>query len=266
MADIKLKKYFENLPYGEDSLPSEIHGPKNQATINNAVRSLVEMSDAAMSSGDKDMASSAQNGIRYIARQLEDLKAIKEEYAINMGGGAMGKKLFSNWTDTRWEDEFFTERGSIDFDGDLNILLNVPHLDKPYRKIEDITENWVVKGEEESRFMQLQQDLVKERNSMNNPPSFDIDYAVNNILKTGWMSMFSDEIGGVHFLQEYLKENLDPNKDVALQLANMDLDKHSFNPEKDTRLHKFYADRLKKAHAGQTINNRSKFQQRQNFG
>ena len=71
-----------------------------------------------------------------------------------------------------------------------------------------LTNHWLVKLGIKLKLIKLQVYILYTFNQ------------TNNILKTGWMSMFSDDFGGVYFLQEYLKENLDPNKDVALELAN----------------------------------------------
>ena len=39
--DKQVKKYFENMPYGGDSISSEIHGRKNQSNINMFIANLV---------------------------------------------------------------------------------------------------------------------------------------------------------------------------------------------------------------------------------
>ena len=43
--DKQVKKYFENMPYGNDAKSSEIHGKNNQQIINCFVASLVENYD-----------------------------------------------------------------------------------------------------------------------------------------------------------------------------------------------------------------------------
>ena len=53
MADKIVKKYFENMPYGDKSKVSEIHGKKNQEVKNNIVSSLVRNYEQAMAEGDK---------------------------------------------------------------------------------------------------------------------------------------------------------------------------------------------------------------------
>ena len=249
MSEIKLKKYFENMPYGENSLASEVHGPRNQETINNIVKELVEMYDYNMSIGEKGKATDAENTIKHLSKQLENLKSIKEEYALNMGGGARGKKLFSNWTDTTWEDFFFTEKGVIDVDENFDIICDVPGLSHPYKKIEDITEEWEVIGDWMMKFHDAKRELSTSSNSLK-PPSFDADFFVHNLLKENWRSMLTDEMpGGGYFLQNWLAENVDQSGDVMNQLVNLGdrLDKQSFNPDKDTRLHDYYARILKTA-------------------
>ena len=262
--EIKLKKYFENLPYGQDSLPSEIHGPRNQETINATVKVLVDLHDQALKGipdengvlkKDESLASSSSNGIKFIAKQLENLKMIKEEYALNKGGGTLGKDMFSSWTSTIWEDEFMTEKGTMDFDKDMNLLLDVPHLDYPLKKVEDITDDWIVKGDEESRFIQHYQELSGSSNKkFNQDPPYDIDYATHNLLKTGWQVFASDEIMGREpFIQTWLKDNIDTDGDVVAQINELSekgrLDKESFNPETDPdkRLHVHFSKILKHA-------------------
>ena len=53
MSDIKARKYFENMPYGDDAKSSEIHGKANQQIINNMIEGLVSKYDEAMMVGDK---------------------------------------------------------------------------------------------------------------------------------------------------------------------------------------------------------------------
>ena len=54
--DKEVKKYFENMPYGDDALSSEIHGKHNQVVINKFVSSLVRLYDKSTIDGDKEMA------------------------------------------------------------------------------------------------------------------------------------------------------------------------------------------------------------------
>ena len=51
--DKQVKKYFENMPYGNDSKSSEIHGKHNQIVINKFIENLVLEYDKSMDNGDK---------------------------------------------------------------------------------------------------------------------------------------------------------------------------------------------------------------------
>ena len=53
-----IERYYENIPYGNKSLSSEIHGAKNQAYINETIKTLVELSDAAKAEGDNNLSES----------------------------------------------------------------------------------------------------------------------------------------------------------------------------------------------------------------
>ena len=180
---------------------------------------------------------------------LDNLKAIKEEYAMNSGSGKGGMSMYSNYTDQSFDRDFFTERGRIMIDEKLNFTLGVIGGDgKPvFKKIEDITENWVLKGAEESEFMRLQQSAVKQRNDINKPLDFDIDWEVSQILERSdsWKVMASDRIGGRYFLNDYVIEN---QKAIQSgQIPDNMLHPDSFDPNQDSRLHAYYANRIRKA-------------------
>jgi hypothetical protein len=169
------------------------------------------MYDKHTADGNKEMAAHFKSQIMNWSRQLENLKAIKEEYAMNSGGGKGGMSMFSNYTDQSFDRDFFTERGRIMMDEKLEFTLGVIGGDgKPvFKKIEDLTDGWVVKGTEESDFMRLQQSAVKQRNDMGEPLDFDIDWEVSKILEKSdaWKVMASDKIGGRYFLNDYVIEN-----------------------------------------------------------
>ena len=184
MADDKqVRKYFENLSYGRDSLSSEIHGKVNQEQINKSVASCVRNYDKHMAEGNKEMASHFKGQIEKWSRELDDLKAIKEEFAMNYGSGKGGMSMYSNYTDLRFDRAFFTENGRISLDDNLNFMFSVPNEDggEWFKKREDLTENWVLKGTEEADFMRLQQSAVQQRNNMGDPLDFDIDWEVSKI-------------------------------------------------------------------------------------
>ena len=155
--DKQVKKYFENLSYGKNSLSSEIHGKANQEHINKSVASAVRNYDKSTAEGDKETAEHFKSQIMKWSADLDNLKAIKEEYAMNSGSGRGGMSMYSNYTDQSFDRDFFTERGRIMIDEKLNFTLGVIGSDgKPvFKKIEDITENWVLKGTEENDFMRL---------------------------------------------------------------------------------------------------------------
>ena len=248
MSDLIVKKYFENLPYGNDSKSSEIHGKKNHAVINNFVASLVRNYDQAMLEDNKQAAQSFQQAITAISRDLDNLKGIKEEFSMNYGGGVGGKNLYSNYTDLSWDREFFTENGRINFDGNLKPVLIVDGPDGEIAKrIEDITQDWHLKGTFENTFMKMQQDCIEQGNSMGQPLDFDIDHAVSNVLdnEDGWKTAVSDKIGGRYFLHDWMIENQDVLK--SGRVPDEMLHPSSFNPETDNRLHSYFANRLRKS-------------------
>jgi hypothetical protein len=247
--DKEVKNYFENMPYGNDALSSEIHGKRNQVAINKMIASLVRNYDKQMAVGNKENANHFKSMIYKIQKDLDNLKGIKEEFARNYGGGTGGKNLYSNWTDLSFDRSFFIERGEILFDEQLKPLLSVKKEDgQEYVKhIEEITQNWVIRGTEEQDFMRMQQDAVKQRNTMGNELDFDVDWEVSKMLEneSKWKVFASDKIGGRYFLNDYVEEN-----QAAIESGEIPdemLDPESFNPETDTRLHDYFATRLRKA-------------------
>ena len=247
--DKQVKKYFENAPYGNDSKSSEIHGKKNQVIINSFVSSLVRKYDESIANKDKNMASHYKDAIHNMSKNLDNLKTIKEEFALNYGGGTGGKNLFSNYTDLSFERAFFTENGKINFDKNMKPVLIVESDNGTIAKhIEDVTQNWVVKGTEEADFMKMQQDAQKQGFTKDSKPlDFDIDWHVSNLLSNmdAWKSFVSDKIGGRYFLNDYIEENAEAIK--SGQIPDEMLHPDSFDPKFDTRLHKYYSSRIKRA-------------------
>ena len=246
------KKYFENMPYGNDAKSSEIHGKENQRVINGMVSSLVSQYDEAMKTGEKDMASKFSSAIKQISGDLDNLKEIKKEFAVNYGGGTGGKNMFSNWTNLKQFDlPFWLEAGKISFDERMKPLLSVvdaaDNTKEITKRIEDITEDWVVKGPEESEYMKMQQNALEQRNTMGEPLDFDVDWQVDNILHNNdaWKIFTADKVGGRYFLQDYVLKNKD--KIASGEIPDEMLDPKSFNPSNDTRLHKYFSDRIKKS-------------------
>ena len=123
--DKQVRKYFENLSYGKNSLSSEIHGKVNQEHINKSVASAVRMYDKNLAEGNKETAEHFKSQIMKWSADLDNLKAIKEEYAMNSGSGKGGMSMYSNYTDQSFDRDFFTERGRIMIDEKLNFTLGV---------------------------------------------------------------------------------------------------------------------------------------------
>ena len=204
--------------------------------------------------GEKDKASKYDGAIKKISLDLDNLKGIKQEFAMNYGGGTGGKNLFSNYTNLKQFDlPFWLEGGKISFDENLKPILSVVDAADPSgktelsKRIEDVTENWVVKGTEEGDYMKMHQDAVKQRNTIEHPLDFDVDWQVDNLLTNNdaWKIFASDKIGGRYFLQDYVMENQD--KIQSGEIPDDMLYPDSFNPASDTRLHKYYSTRIKKA-------------------
>ena len=92
-TDKLARKYFENMPYGNDAKSSEIHGKHNEQIINGFITSLTQKYDTSLAEGDKSGAQVYKDVIHKIAQDLDNLKEIKKEFAMNYGGGTGGKNL-----------------------------------------------------------------------------------------------------------------------------------------------------------------------------
>ena len=250
MADNKqVRRYLENITYGKNSLASEIHGRGVQEQVNKNVASCVRNYDNAIASGDKELAAKFKSQIEKWHIELERIKVIKEEWAMGVGGGKSGEGLFSNYTNLSFPNQFFTENGTLVLDDKLNFVLGTVDGEgkKVFKRPEEITEDWVFKGVEESEFMRLQQSAVKQRNNMGEPLDFDVDWEVSKILEKSdaWKVMASDKIGGRYFLNDYVIENQEAIKSGAIP-DNM-LHPDSFDPDFDNRLHHHYATIIRKS-------------------
>ena len=249
MSDKAARKYFENIPYGKDSKSSEIHGKNNQLAINTMIQSLVMKYDALMAVGDTNNANHFKEEIYQISQELDNLKSLKEEFALNYGGGQGGKNMFSNYTDLTFDKQFWVEQGEILFDesGKLILTAKGPDGNDIVKRVEDITENWVVRGTEENDFMARQQSAVRQRNDIGTPLDFDIDWEVSKMLENedAWKIFVSDKIGGRYFVNDYVEENEQAIR--SGELTDDMLHPDSFNPAFDNRLHDYFANRLRKA-------------------
>jgi len=248
--DKQLSNYFENMPYTEEAKASAIHGKVNQVAINEKITEWVQGYDESKAAGDKGKASMFDGMIKATAIDCDNLQGKKEEFAMTIGSGVGGKSTFSNWTDLRWDKKFFTEQGTIRFaPEDQSMILSVIDDDgeEVSKKTKDIAQEWVTKGTEEADFMRMQQDAQKQSNSTGQPLDFDIDWAVDKLLGNtdAWRVFVADKVGGRYFLHDYLQENQEAIE--SGELTDEMLDKESFNPEFDTRLHKHYSGRLKRS-------------------
>ena len=70
--DKRIKKYFENMPYGDDAKSSEIHGKANQRVINDFIANLVKQYDALHAAGDKEGSREIDSLIKSIAREQDN--------------------------------------------------------------------------------------------------------------------------------------------------------------------------------------------------
>ena len=175
----------------------------------------------------------------------------KEEWLVAMSKATETQQngLFSNWTNLEeFDHPWFMEKGVIGFGDDLRPLLSVftKAGDWITKRIQDVTQDWVMRGTEEADFMRMQQDAVKQKNSMGNDLDFDVDFAVSNALATNdaWKIHTTDLFGGRYFLQDYIMENQD--KIASGEISDEMLHPTSFNPAFDTRLHQYYTNRIRK--------------------
>ena len=247
-----IERYYENVPYGEQSLSSEVHGPKNQNTINETIKGLVELADQAKKDGNNDLVSSSESGIYKIIKQCDQLKDLKQEHSADL-------HTRSNWTDHGWDDNFFVKKqdytdlgggtvkgeyeGIINFDENLDMSLTAydPTLKKAVsKKIEEVALDWESVGDWMGKLEELIIDMEK------NPKNFSINYEVNNLIKNNWRSMISDSdptldpngISKGYRLQQILHEEfvgMDENK-IGETILLGGWNKKDFDPTHDTRL------------------------------
>ena len=243
-----IERYYETVPYGNKSLSSEIHGPKNQTKINEVVKNLVMMADVAMQDNNIELAETFKGAVYKISKELDILKNIKEEHAMDL-------RTRSNWSDHGWDDNFFTENGEIFVDEKMNLSLNAfdPTTGTMLSKTTNIiTKDWESIGDWMQTLMQAKQDLVKAKGDINTPPPFDIDFFTNNLIKDNWRSILTDpdptldpnDYHNGYRLQQILHLAADANGNIS---ADYNLDKNSFDPTYDTRLFEVIANDLKTA-------------------
>jgi len=239
-----IKIYSERAPYSKESKVSEVFGPKNHNKINMLITVYAKQYDEMLAAGNKSAAGLFENGIKKIHTQLTHLSNLKDEWMMMRGGGMRGKGTVSNITDPRWPDQFFTEKGDIHITPDYKILAHVPSLGAPPKTVDDIPLDWESKGDGEGRYMGAIQDMQEAGERGEKNPPFDIDYFTSNLLDEYWPQGLSDKWGGVYALQEILPQMKEEN---GGSIEGLNLSIEAFNPKNDTKLHKYYADRLRKA-------------------
>ena len=249
MADIDMmERYYENVPYGDDSLPHQIHGPEAERIINGEVEKYAKIHSAATKVGDSDAASSAEKIIHNIYKECANAEVMKQEHTSSL-------RSRSNWGDYTIMDEICLEKGLPSFDEEGKLVFNVMdprNGGMVSTTVEALSSEFHEIGNWMQPLMQAKQDLIKARNDRGNPPPFDIPYFVNNLLKTNWKSISSDpsptkdpnEEDNGYYLQETLLAAVDEN---GVLQEDFNTDKYSFNPEFDNRLFTVVSNELQRA-------------------
>ena len=256
----RLERYYENVPYGEDSLPSEIHGPESQKTIDNRVKKYADIHSLATKIGDNDMAAKAEKVIHNTYKEVANADTgMKQEHALTVDSQ-------SNYGDMYLMDKICTEDPDfkgVSWNDEGKLLFNV--FDDRIGEIvspttEDLTKEFVEKGDWMQKLMMFKQELINAReNGAKSPPS-SIPFFVNNLLDGPgefWKSISADvdptqnpedPRSNGYRLQLVLNDAMDENGGVLPEDYN--LAKESFNPEDDTRLFKSLNDELHRAFYG----------------
>lgn len=226
-----METYYENVGYGEQSLDSEIHGSKNEEIIRSQVRNVMTLHAAALKAGDKDAASKLEKIVYHIDKEVANGAVNKTEHATSL-------RSTSNWSDMRFMDKAMTEQGEVGFNEDGKMTFTV--LDET-KTVAEMSVEFEEIGDWMQPLMILKEKLGKARNNMGNPPPFDINYAVNNLIQRNWKSMIADPdptldpngISKGYRLQSILHDEMDEN---GVLPKDYNLNKESFNPKYDTRL------------------------------
>ena len=247
----RLERYVENVPYGEDSLPCEIHGPESEEVIKTAVKNFADIHSIATKAGDNETAAKAEKGIRHIDKVVANSEVIKQDWVANL-------RSASNYGDLYLVDKIMTEEGVVSIGEEGELYHNV--LDDRTGQIaslttEAISAEFFEKGDWMQKLMEAKQRLINARNDRGNPPPFDIPYFANNILYRYWRSILADSDPGLdpngpsngYRLQLVLQDAIDENGNLP---PDYNLTKESFNPKNDTRLFKSLNDELHRAFYG----------------
>jgi len=250
----KLERYYENVTYGEDSKACEIHGLRNMERINTYVAKLVKGNSDAIKNGDQKTAGETARLIHHIDKEVANGEVLKTEHASSL-------RSTSNWADMSFMDEAMLENAEVNFNEQGKMTFTGMHPstgEMVTETIESLSANFEEIGDWMQPLMKAKQELLSARNDRGNPPPFDINYFVNNLIKNNWKSMVADK-----------DPSLDPNgpsRGYRLQLMLLDAadekgvlppdfitDKFSFNPEIDDRLFKNVSEELKNAFSGKPV-------------
>jgi hypothetical protein len=251
MRDIeRMERYYENVPYGEKSRPSEIHGKANQEIINNHVVSVVNANDEAVRNGDQVTASRTQTLLYHIDKEVANAEVVKQEHASSL-------YTTSDFADMSFLDKAMLEECVVSFDenGKMNFTVDDGMGGFITKTIEEMSADFVEKGDWMQPLMNAKQELINARNDRGNPPPFDINYFVNNLIDKNWKSMIGDRTptrdpngpDNGYILQAILLDHADENGSLP---PDFNIDKFSFNPKFDHRLFKAVSDELHGAFYG----------------
>ena len=232
-----MERYYENVPYGDNSLASEIHGTENEEIIKQEVKRLVQLNDSLLKQGLKEEASKIEKMIYHIDKEVANAEVVKQEHAASL-------RSTSNWGDMSFLDKAMTEQGKVGFNEEGKFTMEV-FDERSNGFVSKTTEAMSMDFEEIGDWMQplmkLKERIGKAKNNMGNPPPFDINYAVNNLIKNNWKSMIADPDPTLdpngpskgYRLQSILLDAVDENGNLP---KDYNLDKNSFDPTNDTRL------------------------------
>jgi len=244
----KMQGYYENVPYGDNAKSVEIHGRENHERGNVVVKRLMDMHNQALKAGDKEAASKIETQIYHVDKEYANAEVAKQEHASSLD-------TTSNWADMGFMDNAMLEQAVVDFNemGKLTFTAFDPTLNKVVSRT---TEEMSSEFEEITPWMQplmeMKQKLLKARNDRGNPPPFDINFAVNNLIHKNWKSMIADPDPTLdpngsskgYRLQQILHSAVDEN---GVLPENYNLDKYSFDPANDTRLFASISEELNRA-------------------
>lgn len=251
MRDIEMMEtYYENVPYGDKSKSSEIHGKGNQQIINARIIEMMETHDAAVKNGDQELASQIETLIYHTDKEVANAEVVKQEHASSL-------HTTSDFADMSFLDKAMLENCVVGFneDGKMIFTVNDEVGGAVTKTIEAMSADFVEKGDWMQPLMNAKQELINSRNDRGNPPPFDIPYFVNNLIEKNWKSMIGDRTptrdpngaDNGYILQAILLDNADMN---GILPQDFNVDKHSFDPKFDHRLFKAVSDELYNAFYG----------------